>query len=352
MMLPTSNGLLSVLLFCSCHSILNSIASGKDTLSLHPTNRTTFDEVVKNITVIHESDKRFAKIETDQIEIYRDNYCYTKQTNCGKDGCNSYDRLIGVCLRLRLLLVNDTSFYMFVRDNGIYYNNESSGNYTRVEGVSRGSVWYEDYIKEQLELRGRTYICPGGEEPLPEIFIDGTKLEKASSDLLDGCSEVCLSRATLRGLHHIRLSQFKMSVVLCFAVSDDDAVGEKQEICASPFHVIRGKDGKAMTMQELCRDRRLQCELRHEQVSKALLFTQSRGGYGVTFVASRSRWMRSLLLVAQSLLDSVVYIVLNPLFSIILLGLCMQWISNKQCRLRKRLLTFCKNKEQFFAHVH
>lgn len=305
--------ILNLLLFyTACLSHHPSETAADDTLTLHLNRQTTFNEVVTNLTEIHKSDKNFAKIETDQINIYEDNYCYERRRRlvCNRSPCSYYNRRVGICLRIRLILKNDSSFYMVLNDKGIFYSNTSTGNYQKIEGAHRGKDWYEDYIEEQLELRKRKVVCL---DELPPISLTGERLKTASNRTLRGCfSSVCLSKSTLEQLWHVRISPFRKSMVWCLPPVDGNS-SFSQELCASPLHVVRLGNGKSYTMEELCGDERRGCVTKIEQVSKALLFSQYIGDYEVTFVAARDKWVRDLLLCIQALIDVFVWIVLNRL---------------------------------------
>lgn len=224
-------------------------------------------------------------------------------------------------MRTCLKLANDSSFYMVVNENGIYYNNESSGNYSKIEGEHRGVRWYEDYIEEQLELWTRTPICPG--DGLPTISLEGKPLEKASLEGLEACRRVCLAISTLRKLWHLRISSYSKSFVWCLPLTN--SASPMREICATPYHAIRDEMGSAVTMGKLCADGSRGCVGKYEYVSKALLFTQNVGGYGVTFVAARNQWVRDLLLFLQGLIDCFVFILRCNIYWVICALFVIRW---------------------------
>lgn len=295
-----------VLVFVCC-AVLRPTAGQPLVTSLTITNATTYADVVRDVTTIHRnSSSRFAKIESDRVNIYTDNFCYRRIS--GND--ESFNKREGVCLRYFLRLSSSAdgkneTMYFFVTEDGIHHNNQSNGSYTRISGDIRRVRWYEDYIEEQLELRKRILLCM---DALPnDLRLDERARQLASTRALEGCQEVCLAKSTLQKVYHIRLSPWRYSVVYCL-----------EQVCASAYHVVK-VDGKFLTMGALCNmpDYHEKCTQRVEEVAKALLQTQRIGDINVTFVASQSATVRTFLLGIQLVIDHLEILISLLLFAAI-----------------------------------
>lgn len=252
---------------------------------------------MRAVTAIHKNTStRFAKIQSDRMTRYIDNYCYETGWQYGGPG---YNRRVGVCLRYSLALSNSTdgqnkTIYFFVTEDGIHHNNRSNLSYTRIDGEIRTVRWYEDYIEEQLEWGVGSLLCM---DDIPDVIrLDGNVRRFVTLDDLPGCQEeVCLAKSTLQKVYHIRISPWRYSVVYCLG-----------PVCASAFHVVIVK-GESVTMDVLCNRQEYQgkCIQRIEQVAKAVLQTQRVGDIDITFVAAESRAMRKFLLGVQLLVDHI-----------------------------------------------